>query len=613
MLHFLAGLPITVLGLCLAVGFFLSSKRIWKGRLNATIVTILTAFALNLLLQSAGERLNIPDMLPSLFFALFSFAIGFGAGPSLSAGSSKGEIPKQLLLSALYLALAFTSALGLGKLLGLESASAVGMLAGAQTQSSIVALDGVPAQQEGAKLLTYALCYIVGTLAMILFTSQAAPRYLLRRDALDGTDCKTARSPKSAPLKAIVAAHFQNLAAQEPTQDDASREYEDVSPIQLRAYRVHKSAHFAGHSVDEAERLGFDGGAPSEKAPRKLEILAIFREQDGKETLAFPSYDSQKNQLNMNGDCVIEPGDVILVSGKLRHIHDRQDDGLEEEYDDKYLPAQLVSADVLLTQHPDAAKENPYPRTDLDHAVRELLSRHGAVLGYIVRDGKRISPTEKIGMNDILHLTGVSFSINGARQNLLAPLIKKLGYAVEGGADSRLWGMMLMVALAALISSLLAKTIFRLGTGCVSMLLGLILGRLREKHRHSWFYNATYVSPGGLGLVRTLGLNLFVACKTLSAPMELSLFNGQLALAAICSLLAALIPLTLCLILGKRWLKMKNVTLLSSLCGVGTCSSALQTLNDGSDSSEFSAPYAIPYALGDFFLTLLGVLFISIF
>ena len=611
MLHYLAGLPITVLGLCLAVGFALSSKRIWKGRLNATIVTILTAFALNLLMQNAGERIGIPDMLPSLFFALFSFSIGFGAGPSLSAGrGSKGEISKQLLLSVLYLALAFASALGLGKLLGLESASAVGMLAGAQTQSSIVALDGVPAQQEGTKLLTYALCYIVGTLAMILFTSQAAPRYLLKRDQQPGQSGKAARS--SAPLQAVVALHFQDLAAQKPVQKEEEKQYGDISPIQLRAYRVHEKALFAGRSVDEAERLGFEGD--SGKEARKFEILAIFRMQDGSEALAFPSYDAEKNQLTMNGDCVIGSGDVLLVSGKLRHIHDRQDDGLEEVYDDKYLSAQLSSADVLLARHPDATKENADPAAALDEAVRRHLSQHGAVLSYIVRSGNRISPGEQIMMNDILHLTGVSLSIRGARQNLLAPLIKKLGYAVEGGADSRLWGMMLMVALAALISSLCAKLFgIGLGTGCVSMLLGLFLGWLREKRRHSWFYNATYVSPGGLGLVRTLGLNLFVACKTLSAPMELSLFNGQLALAAAGSLLAALIPLTLCLILGKRWLKMKNVTLLSSLCGVGTCSSALQALNDGSDSSEFTAPYAIPYALGDLGLTLLGVLFISVF
>ncbi len=597
MLHFLAGLPITVLGLCLAVGFFLSSKRIWKGRLNATIVTILTAFALNLLLQSAGERLNIPDMLPSLFFALFSFAIGFGAGPSLRSGSGR-SVGKQALLSLFYLVCVLGTSLCLGKILPLRSmGSAVGMLAGAQTQSSIIALDGVPAAQEGEKLLTYAVCYIVGTVVMILFVTKFAPWYLLKKDG---------RSPSGGALEEIVKQHSDSKANSASGAKEDS-EYEELNPIHLRAYRVCEGAGIIGLSIDQAEKRGFDSSVPSSTASHKFEILTVFREKEGSTAPFVPSSGEKQDFQELR----IEAGDVLLVSGKLPDIHDRQGDGIEEVYGEKYLPARLSSADILVTRHPDATAEKPFPDSPLDTAMRECMSRYGVVLGWIVQNGKRMKPTEQIKMGDILHVTGVKLHLENEDQNLLDTFIKQVGYPVESGADSRLWGMMLMVALAALISSLLPKLFgFGIGTGCVSMLLGLGLSWLREKYRHkSQLYNITYISPGGLSLTKALGLNLFIACKTLSAPMEFSLF-GAVPWAVVCALLVAVIPLTLCLIVGKKWIKLENVALLSSLCGTGTCSSALQALNTKSGSSVFGAPYAVPYALGDIGLTLLGLLFI---
>ena len=212
---------------------------------------------------------------------------------------------------------------------------------------------------------------------------------------------------------------------------------------------------------------------------------------------------------------------------------------------------------------------------------------------------------------DILRVSGLSVNASGTERSALKEFVSKVGYLRETGAESKISGIMLLIALAALISSVKLCGI-SLGTGCLSMLLGLGLGYLREKKRNTKLYDATYISPGALSFIQKLGLNLFIAGKTLGAKLDLALFDASFANALVCAALVALIPLILGLIFGKRVLKLHPVELLAGLCGSGTCSAALNMLNEKTGSNEFAGSYAVPYALGDVLLTLSGILFIAI-
>ena len=598
-LSFLAEKPLLVLALCLGIGFLLgTSKRIKKatrGILSVTVMTIVTAFAMSMLIQLSGKKPDIPDMVTGFFFALFSFSIGYAAGPSL-AGAGKGGravYGKQAVLCVFYIACAFGAAWGVTRLTGLTSPGRdVGMLAGAQTQSSIVALEGVPAELEGEKMVTYAACYVVGTILMILFTGNIAPLLLRSEEMARELSSSGQRYTRAGLTLGDMVKHYRQAALRDGRVEKGS--VTELTAIQTRAYRI-VGGPASGRTVGELEEAGFGKGGPGTPSRHRFEILAVYR-PDGDKWNAVPSGDGVDK-------VIVRTGDVIAVVGGAGQVRDFQGDEFEETDFGAFMKTSLVSCEVVITASPAEGRS-------VDEFVRRCMSECAVVPESIERCGEKLSPAEEILKGDILRVTGVKTANGSDGRNPLSSFIAKVGYPMETGSDSRIGGVMLVVAAAVAVSSLRFGVV-SLGTGCVSMLLGLILGWLREKKRNTKFYDATYVSPGALSFIQKLGLNLFIAGKTLGARLDLSLFDSSFLLALLCAALVSLIPLFLGLLFGRRVLRLHPVVLLASLCGSGTCSAALHMLNEKTGSNEFAGSYAIPYALGDILLTLMGVAFIA--
>ena len=141
-----------------------------------------------------------------------------------------------------------------------------------------------------------------------------------------------------------------------------------------------------------------------------------------------------------------------------------------------------------------------------------------------------------------------------------------------------------------------------LGTGGCSLLLGLACGCVNRRRP------ALGHLPGSaLALLRSLGLNLFIAALALGAEVSPSALFGSAALRlALAAAAIALVPLAGALAFGRFVLRLPPVPLLGALCGAATCTPALYALEEETGSSAFTAAYTLPYVFSNILLTILG-------
>ena len=534
--RFLASQPLAVLLFCLAAGFALGRVRLGPLPANATFATLVVSVAANLVLRRFGVALSYPDALRSLFFAFFSFAIGFSAGPGFADSVRRDglrAVLRQGALALAYAAFAALSASVFAAVCGFSSeGTARGLLAGALTQSTILSssLAGDPGMA-----LAYGLSYVVGLAAAIVFVQTAAPRLL------------------GVSLTAAVKRHLDETGA-------AGRAAGFVLParaIQVRAYRVRAGTPLDGGTV----------GATEAAAPGRFEIAAVHR---GGEELAL----SQETR--------IAAGDVLVAVGDRRVLSELPLDRVEETVDDRYLSAELALADVVL-----ADGKGPGVLAD--------LAARGVLLRAAIRNGRPLPETRLSGIRagDVLRVAGLARSVDG--------FVRANGYRRDDGAPSDLFTLTAAVGVAAVLGAVSLGGV-SLGTGGCSLLLGLACGCVNRRRP------AVGHLPGSaLALLRSLGLNLFIAALALGAEVSPSALFGSAALRlALAAAAVSLVPLAGALAFGRFVLRLPPVPLLGALCGAATCTPALNALEEETGSSAFTAAYTLPYVFSNILLTILG-------
>ncbi len=548
-MFYLAGKPMVTLLICLGFGFLIGGIKTGKFPNNSTLGTILAAIVINLLIRGAGAELNggAYDMLSSLFFAMFTFALGYSAGPALKSilsGNGLRAALKQALLSAIY----SVSALGVMRLIVAlgwtgDAGSANGLLAGAQTQSSVLdkSLPG------GGQMVAYAVSYVIGTLLMIVYVRVIVP-------AMTNKDLKTA-----------VREH----KARTDTGDRQADRDEETIPsrlVQLRAYRAAKGSKWVGMTVTEIE----------ENEDHRMEVVALYRGGAGE---AVPP----------DQDTRVEEGDVLTVVGDVRSIYDVPNDRIEEVNDSRYLKAEIRHAEIVITK--------------VDDKMAHALTSQGLLLQSVQRGGKTLTAekAESIRRGDVIRVAGLAGSVKN--------FAGEYGYISERSGPSSIPAITLAIALAAMVGSIAIPVLcfkgvtVTLGTGCCAILAGMICGYYNQLHSHR-----AYVPGPALTLMRSLGLNLFIASVTLSSAMDPAAIFSLNTLRIIgCACIVALLPLVIGTLIGKYALKLDLVELLGGLCGSGTCTAALNALEEETASSVFTTAYTPAYIIGNIGLTLAGV------
>jgi len=258
--------------ICLAIGFLIGNYKIaGKFNIGATVGTLIVTLIV-------GQIGSFPrdEMLGTIFFGAFMFSVGYRIGPQLLVSLKLFGI-RILIASIFWMVVAFLVGWSLFSAFKIGPGIAAGVISGALTQSATVAsslqtIGSLPVSQsvratyEAQLPVAYALTYVFGTLGVIIFLRDLAPKILGISIAEQG--------PK-------MAEHY-HFHAKNP------------NPTWRRTYRIADDSPLVGKTLEEFNRRS------------NYRIIGLAAFHDGKMT------DHLEYQLQV--------GDLLTVIGYAVHF-----------------------------------------------------------------------------------------------------------------------------------------------------------------------------------------------------------------------------------------------------------------------------------------------------
>jgi putative transport protein len=445
------------------------------------------------------------------------------------------------------------------RLAGLDLGFAVGLYAGSQTISASigVATDqinrlGLPAEQSKAYLdaipIGYAVTYLFGTIGSAIVLAQLGPK-LIRVD-----------------LPAACAEYERQMGGGQAGQDPGV--FSAYRRIALRAYRIEAASGLTGRPVREL----FPG-------------LRVFVERIRR----------GGQLIDASSDSVLEPGDVVAISGPRETLVEKVEAVVPEVDDRDLLDVPVTAVDVFVR------------RKEVNgltlRQIADLPWTRGIYLRKIVRGMVEIPilPETEILRGDILTIGGSTRHVDTA--------VAALGHAdrpVESTDIAVVGAGILLGGLIGALSVTWGGIPISLSTSGGALLAGLLLGYLRTVH--PTFGN---IPAPSLWLMNTLGLNIFIAIVGISAgpgfvaglqKVGLSLF--------LWGALATTIPLVIAILLGHYVFKFHPAILFGVCAGVRTTTAALGMIQEAAKSKVPALGYGMPYAIGNTLLTIFGMVIV---
>jgi putative transport protein len=544
--------PELAIFLALAVGFFVGPKKLAGFSLGNVTATLLAAVAI-------GQfGIEVPGPIKSTFFLLFLFAVGYGVGPQFFRGLGK-EGPKQILFSVIVLALCLLVPLVCAKLAGLDLGYAVGLYAGSQTISASIGVAsdqinrlGLPVEQAKAYLdampIGYAVTYIFGTIGSAIVLAQIGPKLI-------GVD-----------LPAACAEYEKQMGGGQVGQDPGV--FSAYRHVEVRAYRIDAASGLTGKPVREL----FPG-------------LRIFVERIRR----------GDRLIDADADSVLQPGDVVTISGPRDALVDKVESVVPEVDDRNLLDMPVTMVDVFVRSKTVNGKTL--------REVADLPETRGIYLRKITRSMVEmpILPETEILRGDILTIAGSTRHVDAA--------VARLGHADRPVESTDLAVVSAGIVLGGLIGALTyvaGGVPISLSTSGGALLAGLVLGYLRTVR--PTFGNI----PGpALWLMNTLGLNIFIAIVGISAGPGFVSGLQQVGLSLfLWGMVATTIPLIVAILLGHYVFKFHPAILFGVCAGVRTTTAALGMIQEAAKSKVPALGYGMPYAIGNTLLTIFGMVIV---
>ncbi len=544
--------PELAIFLALAIGFFIGPKKLAGFSLGNVTATLLAAVAIGQL------GIEVPGPIKSTFFLLFLFAVGYGVGPQFFRGLGK-EGPKQILFSVIVLALCLVVPIVCAKLAGLDLGYAVGLYAGSQTISASIGVAsdqinrlGLPIDQAKAYLdaipIGYAVTYIFGTIGSAIVLAQIGPKLI-------GVD-----------LAAACAEYEKKMGGGQVGQDPGI--FSAYRHVEVRAYRVDAASGLTGKPV----RGLFPG-------------LRIFVERIRR----------GDRFIDADADSVLEPGDVVSISGPRDALVEKVESVVPEIEDKGLLDMPVTLVDVFV-------RNKAVNGTTL-REVADLPATRGIYLRKITRSMVEIPilPETEILRGDILTIAGSTRHVDAA--------VAELGHADRPVESTDLAVVSAGIVIGGLIGALTyvaGGLPISLSTSGGALLAGLVLGYLRTIH--PTFGNI----PGpALWLMNTLGLNIFIAIVGISAGPGFVSGLQQVGLSLfLWGMVATTIPLVIAILLGHFVFKFHPAILFGVCAGVRTTTAALGMIQEAAKSKVPALGYGMPYAIGNTLLTIFGMVIV---
>lgn len=546
--------PQVVIFLAIALGYSIGKIKIRGFSLGATTGCLLAALVLGQMDVQVG------DLLKTVGFALFIFAIGYKVGPQFFGGLKKEGI-HYLWISLVVAVTGLVTAICLGKLLGFDQGTTAGLLSGAMTQSAVIGTaEGAirhlaVSASEKATLdsnvaVAYAITYVFGTAGLIVFF-RLLPG-ILRVDL----------KKQAANLEARMSGKDQT--------DESAGLFSLSKQLALRTYRVENS-DIVGRTVKELESL-LPGRVAIERLKRGSEVVAP------------------------EPNTVLRKGDIFSLMGARESFLKAEETIGPEVVDRSVIDFVGENLEICVTNPTVAAK-----------TLGELakMDFHGVFLRKITRQGHDLPITR----DTLVHKCDIA-QVVGSREDV-ERAVKKLGYPERPTTATDLIIVGVGIVLGTLLGLLaipLGAIPITLGVGGGVLVSGLVFGWLRSLH-------PTFGDMPGAAqwLLTDLGLNLFITCVGLAAATRV-VHGFQTAGISIflAGIVLTLFPAIAGLIFGRLVLKMDHVLLLGALTGAETCTAALNAVKEQAESSMPVIGYTVTYAFGNVLLTVWGTVIVNL-
>jgi putative transport protein len=450
--------------------------------------------------------------------------------------------------------------LGFSILFHLDAGTASGLAAGGLTQSSLIgtasgalAQLGLPEdelrQQQANVAAGYAVTYILGHILTLIFVPLVAPWLM-------GINLKKEAAKLEASLSGTTAPKTGNLTYRK---------------FNARAYRVEKAS---GESV----------GAIEDRIGNRVVIERIVRK-------GSPIEPERPVGLERGDEVVVAGPSAVIISAGA-HIGP-EIDGTEVLYD---VTGEVL--DVLV----DA--KGLHGRT-----IREVAERVGDdARGVFLRDLKRRGQEVPLTLETRIYLGGIMTLVGsvGDVERAAAKVGQVLRYSERSDIAFLAAGIAVGL-LAGLVSFEAVSFAIALGGGG-ALIAGLVCGWLRTRQPTVGSF-----PPAAQQTLSDLGLGGFIA--------SIGLANGPAALAAIqahgllllgMGVVVTLTPLIVATIFADRVLKINPVIVCGALAGAMTVDAAVTGCCEIAESQTPVLGVAVPYAVGNVLLTMLGPLIVTL-
>ncbi len=550
----IATAPEIFLLLAIAIGTVLGRMKIRGFSIGTTACILIVA----VLLGQLGA-FSFPPILRGILFSLFVFTIGYKSGPEFFASLNIRTLA-QVVLALIIGGTGLVLVLMFAYIFKLDAGTAAGLTAGALTQSSVIGTAsgalahlGLPAnvlkQQEANIAAGYAVTYVLGYILTLLFVPFVAPRLM------------------GVNLKAEAAKLEAELAGGDPpkTENLSYRKF------QARAYQVSTGA---GRTVAAIE---------AEIGSRTV-VERIVR--GGADIAAGP-------------DTVLQAGDNIVLAGPTAAIVAA-----------KPVIGSEIDAGELLSSLPgnviDVIVEN---RKLHGRSVKEIAetvgdNARGVFLRALTRMGRQVplSPETRVYVGDVMTLVGSTSNVMRAT--------KQVGSALSASDRTDIAFLAVGIAvglLAGLLSVKVGGVALTLGGGGGALIAGLVCGWLRSRKP-----TLGAMPPAAQQTLSDLGLGGFIAA--------IGLGNGLAAMSAIqahglllvgMGIVVTLVPMTIGTLFAYYVMKMNPVVTCGALAGAMTVDAAVTGACDVAESDTPVLGVAVPYAMGNVVLTVLGPIVVA--
>jgi putative transport protein len=547
--------PEIFLFLAISIGAVLGRIRIHGFALGATACTLIVAVILGQL-----GTFVIPPILRSILFGLFVFTIGYRSGPEFFASLSFRTL-HQVALALVVGVSGLIAVLAFAFLLHLDAGTAAGLGAGALTQTSMMGTatgalaqlglaDDALKQNQANIAAGYAVTYVCGYILVLLFVPLVAPRLM-------GVDLKQEARKLEAELSGGPAPRPGSLIYRK---------------FQARVYRVTEGAN---HTVSEIEGL----------VGRRAVIERIVRYGVDVE----PCQDRE-----------LAPDDEIMLAGPTAALVAAEPiigPEIEGEHVMRAVPGDVVQVFVTDSQL--------HGRTLSDIVDGMGDEAHGVFLRALTRRGQEvpITPQTRIYVGDVMTLVGLVKDLDR--------VVPRVGQVISAGDRTDVAFLATGLAaglLGGLLSFHVGAVPLTLGGGGGALVAGLVCGWLRA-HRPTM----GAFPPAAQQSLIDLGLGGFVAA--------IGLANGPAALAAIqtnglmlllAGVVVTLTPMVVGTLVAYHLLRMNPVIVCGALAGAMTVDAAVTGCCEVAESQTPVLGVAVPYAIANVFLTVLGPIIVSL-